>query len=104
PADPGSADFSYRQRTEVRLGALEDQFRNSTGQIEQMGHAVNQMQQRLDKLVADVDYRLSELERQVRAGGGAGGAQPGADTVAGTGPLPSNGGGEPPTTIISGAG
>lgn len=94
PSAGTGEDFSYRQRTEVRLAALEDQFRNVTGQIEQVGHAVNRMQQRLDKLVADVDHRLSALERQMQGGGGA--------AATGTGPLPS--GGEPPTTIISGAG
>jgi len=104
PADPVDADFSYRQRTELRLVALEDQFRSSTGQIEQIGHSVARMQQRLDKLVADVDYRLAELERQMRAGGSGTATQPGADPMSGTGPLPSNAGGQPPTTIISGAG
>lgn len=52
---------------EVRIQQLEGQIRELNGQLEQMTYQVRQMTDRLDKLVADMDFRLRELE-----GGGAG--------------------------------
>ena len=53
---------------EVRIQQLEGQIRELNGQLEQMTYQVQQMTSRLDKLIADVDFRLRELE----GGGGAG--------------------------------
>ena len=50
-------------RIEVRFGALEEELRASTGGMEDLGHVLDQVSKRLDKLVADVDFRLSALER-----------------------------------------
>lgn len=49
-------------RLEVRLGELEQSLRQLRGQIEEMSFRINQNQERLEKLSADVDYRLTELE------------------------------------------
>ena len=50
-------------RIEVRIGALEEELRATTGGIEDVGHVVDQVSKRLDKLVADVDFRLSALDK-----------------------------------------
>ena len=54
-------------RIEVRFGALEEELRTSTGALEDLGHVLDQVSKRLDKLVADVDFRLTALERVAAA-------------------------------------
>ncbi len=55
-------------RLEVRLADLERELRATTGRIEETNFRLRQLSERLDKLVADVDYRLARL----------GAAEPGA--------------------------
>lgn len=50
-------------RVELRMSQLESQVRTLTGDVEQVGFQINQLSQRLDKLVADVDWRLQRLEQ-----------------------------------------
>ena len=57
-----------------RLGQLETQQRNLTGQLERMNHDIQQMKTRLDRTLADNDLRFQQLER----GGAAAGARTGA--------------------------
>ena len=47
---------------EVRIQQLEGQIRTLNGQLEQMNFRLRQMTDRLDKLVADVDFRLRQME------------------------------------------
>ena len=47
---------------EVRIQQLEGQIRTLNGQLEQMNFRLWQMTDRLDKLVADVDFRLRQME------------------------------------------
>ncbi len=47
---------------QFKASQLEEQMRGLTGQIEEMGFKVNQISARLDRLVADVDFRLRALE------------------------------------------
>lgn len=65
---------------EVRLSRLESQIREMNGQIERIAHEVRSASQRMDKLVGDVDFRLTEIERQLSAIGqpAANAATPGA--------------------------
>jgi len=49
-------------RLQVRLSDLENQIRGLTGQLEQIDFQVRRASDRLDKLVADVDFRLRSLE------------------------------------------
>ncbi len=49
-------------RLSIRLNELENQMRQMTGQIEETAYRISQLNNRLDKLVADVDYRLTALE------------------------------------------
>lgn len=59
----GEVPASAVARLEVRLGALEEELRQSNGRNEEMGNIIERLSQRLDKLVSDVDFRLSALER-----------------------------------------
>jgi tol-pal system protein YbgF len=52
---------------QVTTDGLEEQLRRLTGQVEQLDFQVRQMNQRMDRLVSDVDFRLQALEQ----GGGA---------------------------------
>ena len=64
------------------MSQLESELRSTTGTMENLTHSLNQLNARLDKLVSDVDFRLSTLESQARAGGPpAAGAVPGQTAV-----------------------
>ncbi len=80
---PGFADGASPQsiaRLEVRLTQLETEVREAIGRTEEITFQINQLKTelggRLDKLVQDVDYRLSVLEQ--RAGISPGAAAPAA--------------------------
>lgn len=84
PSDP-SQELNFQ----LRMDQLETQMRTLTGQQEETNYQLDQLRRRLDKLVSDIDYRLSALEK--------GGVPPGAasaQTAQGTPPAPP--GGEPP--------
>ena len=66
-------------RMEVRLSALENDLRSATGSMEQFGFQIREIGKRLDKLVSDMDYRLSVLEGRTQ---GQTGAVSGARTAA----------------------
>jgi tol-pal system protein YbgF len=86
PAATGaSAEYSL-SRLDVRVTALEEELRNMTGTIEGINHQLQQLTQRLDKLVGDIDFRLSALEK----GGprAAAGGEPGAPPPASAAPAP----------------
>lgn len=51
-------------RLSVRITQLESEIQRLTGQNEEFGHSIRQMQARLDKLVNDVDARLGTVERR----------------------------------------
>ncbi|MBI1777225.1 MAG: tol-pal system protein YbgF [Proteobacteria bacterium] len=83
-AVPMSADAVGR--FESRVSGLEDQMRDMTGRLEETQFSINQLRERLDKLVSDVDFRLGALEQG--KGGQAPGNQPGpAPAAAGAPPL-----------------
>ncbi len=50
-------------RVEVRLSQIEDEMRGLTGTIEKVAHDIDVLASRVDKLVADVDFRLTAIER-----------------------------------------
>ena len=87
PAGGGTADPGLT-RLGQRLDSLEQDLRGATGSIEELGHQINQMSQRLEKLVGDVDYRLNTLE--TRAGiAGAPAAPPAAQAGQNVAPAPA---------------
>ena len=65
----------------VRVAQLESDLRATTGQLEEINFAVGQLRQRLDRLVTDLDFRLSALEKVagLSSGTGAAAAAPSAD-------------------------
>lgn len=77
PASGASFSSDFIGRTEDRFSTVESQLRDLTGNVEQLTHLANQLKERLDKLVSDIDFRLSALER-----GQAGGAAAPAPTAA----------------------
>ena len=82
-AAAGSVPPAAVSQLQVKSGQLEEQMRTLTGQIEEMGFRINQLNSRLDRLVADVDFRLRALE----SGNPPAGAAP-APTVDAAPPAP----------------
>lgn len=64
----GSAERSIVAKMQVRLDEFEFQMRNFTGKLEELSHNINQLRVRVDKLVADVDFRLNAIEKRQAAG------------------------------------
>lgn len=58
----GAAAAGNAIDVEVRLGRLEEQVRGLTGQIEDTAYKIQQLNQRLDRLQTDLDFRLQQLE------------------------------------------
>ncbi len=56
---------------EDRFSAFEEQIQTLTGALERFGHKIAQTRSRLDKLVLDIDFRLSAIEQKITPGGGA---------------------------------
>ena len=67
-------------RIELRLNQFESELRSLTGQVEEMRFVTDSVSERLDRLVADVDLRLQQLEQ---------GALPPAGAAGVTAPLPA---------------
>lgn len=61
-APAGGGDPAYA-RLSVRMSQVENDLRGVTGKIEELTYQVNQVSQQLEKLVADVDFRLKQLEQ-----------------------------------------
>jgi len=83
PATPGgtspSADFLLQD-----LPQLQQQIRDLTGQMEKVDFDLRSVKQRLDKLVNDIDFRLSKIETDLAAakGGQAQAPAPGQTVAA----------------------
>ncbi|NQV98113.1 MAG: tol-pal system protein YbgF [Rhodospirillales bacterium] len=91
-AVPQAAEIPAIARLGARMDNLEADLRLSTGTLERANYQINQILERLDKLVADVDFRLTALE--TNGGQGAGAGQPGS-------PLSTNGTAPPPAAVQS---
>ena len=71
-ADSGGASAGPAiARLDIRLTALDEELRAATGKMEELVHQLGQINSRLDKLVGDVDYRLSVLEKARTGAAGA---------------------------------
>ena len=55
-------------RLQLRLTELETQLRDLTGRVEEFAFKIDRVHNRLNKLVEDVDYRLTALERDISRG------------------------------------
>ncbi len=62
---------------EDRLNQLQQSLTLMTGQIEQLQHRNAQLQQQMEKMQADYEFRIEQLEK-----GGGGGARPGGGAAA----------------------
>ncbi len=51
-------------RIDARITSLENDVRAATGTVEGLDHRIFELSTALDKLITDVDFRLSELERK----------------------------------------
>lgn len=68
-ASPASSEPAFA-RLSVRMAQLENDLRGVTGRIEEMTFQMNQIAQQMEKLVTDVDFRLSQLEKADAMGAG----------------------------------
>ena len=62
----GPLSNSGLSRVTERLDGLEQDIRGATGSLEQVSHTTARLADRLDKLIGDVDFRLSALEEKLR--------------------------------------
>lgn len=62
-ATSGGVAPTQAARIELRLNQFEAELRNLTGQVEEMRFQSDSVSNRLDRLVADVDLRLQQLEQ-----------------------------------------
>ncbi|WP_417830299.1 tol-pal system protein YbgF [Thalassospira sp.] len=79
----GAATTPAAARQQVQIAELERATTQLTGQLEEFDFRIRKMEDRLERLVADIDFRLSQLEN----GNGASGAGASNGAVA---PLTSN--------------
>jgi tol-pal system protein YbgF len=84
PADGGTA-----VNLELRLDQLETQMRTLTGSLEEVNYSIDQLKRRLDKLVGDVDQRLTQLEHPGTPAGAAAGGVAAATPSPGAGANPA---------------
>ncbi|MDE0540506.1 MAG: tol-pal system protein YbgF [Rhodospirillales bacterium] len=61
PAGAG-ASTAYAARVQAKITQFEAELRDLTGQVEGFGNTLRRINERLDKLIGDVDFRLSSLE------------------------------------------
>jgi len=90
---------SAAARIGLRMDGLEQDLRSVTGVIEEVNHRVLQIGDRMDKLVSDVDFRLSSLES-----GGTPGTPPRAMGQLGQAPVVPAGVGVQPLAPSGGLG
>jgi tol-pal system protein YbgF len=84
PADGGTA-----VNLELRLDQIETQMRTLTGSLEEANYSIDQLKRRLDKLVGDVDQRLTQLEHPGTPAGAAAGGVAAATPAPGAGANPA---------------
>lgn len=61
--DAGGLNRTAAARTDQRLAQFEAQLRNLTGQVEEAVYRNNQINERLERLAAETDLRLRQLEQ-----------------------------------------
>lgn len=59
---------------EERFAALEEQIQGLTGALERFGFEIGQARTRLDKLIVDIDFRLTAIEQKMATAAAGGGA------------------------------
>ena len=70
PPGTGGASSASSADAEIRIQQLESEIRTLTGRIEEQDYQVRQLRQQLDKLTADIDMRLGDMQHGGAASGG----------------------------------
>jgi tol-pal system protein YbgF len=70
-----SGETQYAQTADPRVDSLEDKIRQLNGKIEELNFQVLQMQDRLNKMQNDNEFRFEQLEKNSGGGGGSSGAE-----------------------------
>ena len=65
PADAQAFTADQSGNVALQIQQLELALRDVTGELETQSHRIQQLSERMDKLVADVDVRLQNIERQL---------------------------------------
>jgi tol-pal system protein YbgF len=68
PLSPGAGNTRDAARHSIRIAQLERELQQLTGRIEEIGFRTQQIQARLEKLVSDMDQRLTALEGGTQSG------------------------------------
>jgi tol-pal system protein YbgF len=68
PLSPEAGDPRNAARNSIRIAQLENELQALTGRIEEIGFRTQQIQSRLEKLVSDMDQRLTALEGGTQRG------------------------------------
>lgn len=80
PSESGAGSTAVADH-ERRIARIEEEIGNLTGSVEEVQHGLERLSGRLDKLVADIDFRLNAIESRAAAApapvAGAGDARPG---------------------------
>ncbi|MBI3513120.1 MAG: tol-pal system protein YbgF [Proteobacteria bacterium] len=63
PAPAAPATLAAAATLQTRIAQIEGELRSTNGQLEEINFAVGDLRQRLDRLVTDLDFRLSALEK-----------------------------------------
>jgi len=69
----------YAQAADPRVDSLEDKLRQLNGKIEELNFQVLQMQDRLNKMQNDNEFRFEQLEKNSGGGGNGGGDRGGGE-------------------------
>ena len=84
--------------SEVRVGEIEGALSDLTAAVELIGHQVDVLENRFDKLVGDIDFRLSRIEQSLIGLGAAEGGSAARNTIAAVTPAPA---GNTQTSIVA---
>ena len=80
----GGAGTPAAARQQVQISALERTTTQLTGQLEEFDYRIRKMEDRLERLVSDIDFRLNQLENGGVATSGTNPAGANAPVAAGT--------------------
>jgi tol-pal system protein YbgF len=92
PAPVNPPDGPGALSSEVRMDQVEDEMRQLTGQVQDLGNAIDQLKHRLDTLSSGIDQRFSAQGAPAAAAGAAASANPPPPTP----PAPAQAAAPPP--------
>ena len=98
PDSGGSGGSPAAARQQVQINEIERSVTQLTGQIEEFDFRIRKIEDRLERLVSDIDYRLGQLEGGASSASGQTGAAPAAArTGAAAGATGASSGAQPNT-------